>query len=222
MLDPTERAKLYLPASRLPQKEDFLSERALEWVVDWEPTYDKDLGEVKWCEGWLLPGAQGMGAPGVGGRRKETQCPWRGSGWVQVGLGGSRPGALSPSGPWFWDPTKRVRSCLTPSKGVHLCWWPLGLWCTARGLPRSAPGSCSVGLQLCVWSSLWRSRPSYFLQDTRDVLQLQPCQELPPLSQVGSVFLLWKLQPSLSESILKEPNCLRFHFKLWYFSSITE
>ena len=34
MLDPTERAKLYLPASRLPQKEDFLSERALEWVVD--------------------------------------------------------------------------------------------------------------------------------------------------------------------------------------------
>ena len=31
---------------------------------------------------------------------------------------------------------------------------------------------------------------------------------------MGSVFLLWKLQPSLSESILKEPNCLRFHFKL--------
>ena len=51
-----------------------------------------------------------------------------------------------------------------------------------------------------------------FLQDTRDVLQLQPLQELPPLSQVGSVFHVWKLQPSLSESILKELNCLRFHF----------
>ena len=52
-----------------------------------------------------------------------------------------------------------------------------------------------------------------FLQEAHEVLPLQPRQELPPLSQVGSVFLVWKLQPSLSESILKEQNCLRFHFK---------
>ena len=47
MLEPTERAKLCLPASHLPQKEDFPSERAQEWVVDSEPTNDEDLGEVK-------------------------------------------------------------------------------------------------------------------------------------------------------------------------------
>nr|XP_006042194.1 ankyrin repeat domain-containing protein 26 isoform X1 [Bubalus bubalis] len=46
-----------------------------------------------------------------------------------------------------------------------------------------------------------------------EVRPLQPRQELPPLSQVASVFRVWKLQPSLSESILKKPNCLRFHFK---------
>ena len=47
MLEPTERAKLCLPASRLPQKEDFPSEHAQEWVVDSEPTNDEDLGGVK-------------------------------------------------------------------------------------------------------------------------------------------------------------------------------
>ena len=52
-----------------------------------------------------------------------------------------------------------------------------------------------------------------FLQEACEVQPLQPRQELPPLSQVGSVFRVWKLQPSLSESILKKPNCLRFHFK---------
>ena len=198
MLEPTERAELCLPASGLSQKEVFPSERAGEWVVGSETTKDEGLGEMKWCEEWLLPGAQGMGALEVGGRRKETQCPWGGARWVQVGLGGSRPRALSPPGPRFWDPAKRVRSCLTPSKGVHLCWWPLGSRCTPRRLLCSAPGSCSVGLQLCVWSWWWRSRLSCFLQDTRDVLQLQPHQELPPLSQVGSVFHVWKPQPSLN------------------------
>ena len=203
MLEPTERAKLCLPGSHLPQKEDFSSERALEWVVDWKPTNNEDLGGVKWCGEWLLSGLKEWVPLRVGRRRKETQWPWRGAGWVQVGLGGSRPGALSPPGPRFWDPAKRVRSCLTPSKGIHLCWWQLGLRGTPWGLPCSALGSCSVGLQLCVWSWWWRSCPSCFLQDTRDILQLQPRQELPTLWQVGSVFLLWKLQPSLSESVLK-------------------
>ena len=46
-LELTERAKLCLPASHLPQKEDLPSERAHEWVVDSEPTNDEDLGEVK-------------------------------------------------------------------------------------------------------------------------------------------------------------------------------
>ena len=47
MLEPTERAKLCLPASRLLQKEDFPSERDQKWVVDSEPTNDEDLGGVK-------------------------------------------------------------------------------------------------------------------------------------------------------------------------------
>ena len=38
-------------------------------------------------------------------------------------------------------------------------------------------------------------------------------ERAPQLSQVGSVFLVWKLQPSLSENILKALDCLRYHFK---------
>ena len=67
--------KALSPSCRLPQKEDFPSERAWEWVVGSESTNDEGLGGVKRCEEWLLPGAQGMGALEVGGRRKETQCP---------------------------------------------------------------------------------------------------------------------------------------------------
>ena len=44
MLEPTERAKLCLPANHLSQKEDFSSERAWEWVVGSEPTNDEGLG----------------------------------------------------------------------------------------------------------------------------------------------------------------------------------
>ena len=47
MFSPIERAKLCLPASHLPQKEDFPSERAQECVVGSEPTNDEGLGAVK-------------------------------------------------------------------------------------------------------------------------------------------------------------------------------
>ena len=89
----TERAKLCLPASRLPQKEDFPSERAWEWVVGSEPTNDEGLGAMKRCEEWLLPGAQGMcGCPfgWMGGRRRPSahegeqgECKWA---WEAAGL----------------------------------------------------------------------------------------------------------------------------------------
>ena len=39
--------KALSPSQRLPQKEDFPSERAREWVVDSEPTNDEGLGGVK-------------------------------------------------------------------------------------------------------------------------------------------------------------------------------
>ena len=135
-----------------PRRKAFPLEGAWEWVVGSKPTGNEGLWGVKWCGHWLFTGAQGMWAPRGGQRRKENQCPAGRPGWVQVGLGGSRPGALSPPGPRFWDLAKKVRSCLTPSKGVHLCWWQLGSRCTPQGLPCSALGSCSVGLQLCVWS----------------------------------------------------------------------
>ena len=79
MLEPTERAKLCLPASRLSQKEDFPSEHAQEWVVDSEPTNDEGLGGVKQCEEWLLPGAQGMGAPEGGWEEEGDPEPLRGA-----------------------------------------------------------------------------------------------------------------------------------------------
>ena len=145
------------------------------------PQKIKTCGE--WGDVWAgcLQGLRECTPLGVGrgGRRPSAQhgelgeCKWA---WEAAGL---EPWALQD--PRFWDPARWVRSCLTPSKGVHLCWWLLGLQCTLRGLPQSTPGSCSVGLQLCVSSWWWRSHPSCFLQDTCDVLQLQPHQELPPL-----------------------------------------
>ena len=79
--------------------------------------------------------------------------------------------------------------------------------------PALSPGELLIGVAAVHVGLVMVNPPLLlFLQDTRDVLQLQPLQELPPLSQVGSVFHVWKLQPSLSESILKELNCLRFHF----------
>ena len=69
-----------------------------------------------------------------------------------------------------------------------------------QGLPRSAPGRELLRGVAAVRVELVMAKPPLllFLQDTCDVLQLQPRQELSPLSQVGSVFRVWKLQPSLS------------------------
>ena len=77
------------------------------------------------------------------------------------------------------------------------------------GSPALSPRELLGGAaSVCVELVMAKPPLLLFLQDTRDVLQLQPHQELPPLSQAGSVFHLWKLQPSLCQSILKEPNCL--------------
>ena len=67
------------------------------------------------------------------------------------------------------------------------------------GSPGLSPGELLGGVA-AVHVELVMAKPPLllFLQDTRDVLQLQPRQELSPLSQVGSVFRVWKLQPSLS------------------------
>ena len=125
--------------------------RAHKW---WRP----GRSEVMWRVAASRGSGNGCPWAWVGGGRRPSAH--EGSRVSACGPGGSRPGALNPPGPWFWDLAKRVRSCLTPSKDVHLCWWPLGSRCTPRGLPHSAPGSCSVGLQLCVWSWRWRNRPS--------------------------------------------------------------
>ena len=77
----------------------------------------------------------------------------------------------------------------------------------------SGSSTLSPGELLCGVAAVHGELPLLlFLQEACEVQPLQPRQELPPLSQVASVFRVWKLQPSLSESILKKPNCLRFHF----------
>ena len=67
------------------------------------------------------------------------------------------------------------------------------------GSPAFSPGELLSGVA-AVRVELAMAKPALllFLQDTCDVLQLQSRQELSPLSQVGSVFRVWKLQPSLS------------------------
>ena len=76
--------------------------------------------ELGWARGYLLDWWSLPSRPPVRQVRPHCRRPAHPE--------ASRPGALSPPGPRFWDLAKRVRSCLTPSKGVHLCWWPLGLW----------------------------------------------------------------------------------------------
>ena len=67
------------------------------------------------------------------------------------------------------------------------------------GSPAFSPGELLSGVA-AVRVELAMAKPALllFLQDTCDVLQQQSRQELSPLSQVGSVFRVWKLQPSLS------------------------
>lgn len=79
------------------------------------------------------------------------------------------------------------------------------------GSPRAQPwGAAWWGQHLCV--ELVMAKPPSCSSPGHVILQLQPHQELLPLSQVGSVSCVWKLQLLLRESILKEPNCLRFYF----------
>ena len=94
----TERTKLCLPATRLPLKEDFLSECAREWVVGSEPTNVEGLGGVKRCEDGLLPGAQGMGAPEGGWEEEGDPVPLRGSQVSASGSGRQQAWSPEPSG----------------------------------------------------------------------------------------------------------------------------
>ena len=88
--------KALSPSHPSTLKEDFLSECAREWVVGSEPTNDEGLGGVKQCEEWLLPGAQGMGAPE--------------GGWAQIFLPGEFHGLRSLVG---YHPQAWVKKSLT-------------------------------------------------------------------------------------------------------------
>ena len=119
-----------------------------------------------------------------GGRRKENQCPAGGSWGVQVGWGGSRPGALSPPGPRFWDPVTWVRSRLTLSKGVHLYWWPLGSPGTS-GSPTLSPGGLLGGAAVeCGQLMMVKLPLLLFLL----WLQLRSCRESSPTLTGGLSF----------------------------------
>ena len=135
-----------------PRRKAFPLEHAWEWVVGSEPTGSEGLRGVKWYGHWLFTGAQECGLLGVGraGRRPSAQQGELGECKCAREAADLERWALQDPG--FWDPARRVRSCLTPSKGILLCLWPLGSPGTPRGLPRSALGSCSAGWQLCMGS----------------------------------------------------------------------
>ena len=163
MLEPTERAKLCLPASRLPQKEDFPSEHALEWVVDWEPTYDKDLGEVKWCEGWLLPGVQRMGAPGGVWEEEGDPVPMRGS-WVSTsGPGRQQAWSPEPSRTPVLRSGQEGQVMFDSQQGRSLVLVTAWFAMYTSGSPAVNPRELLSGVAaVCVWSWWWWSCPSCF------------------------------------------------------------
>ena len=127
---------------------------------------------------------------------------------MQVGPGGSRPGALSPPGPGVLRSSQAGQVMFDTQQGRSLVLKTTWFTRYPSGSPTVSPGEL-----LSRVAAVHGELPLLlFLQEACEVRPLQHRQELPPLSQVGSVFRVWKLQPSLSESILKKPNCLRFHF----------
>ena len=144
---------------------------------------------------------------GRGGRRPSAQqgapgeCRWA---WEAAGL---NPCALQDPG--FWDPATRVTSSLTPSTGVHLRWWPLGSPGAPRGSPRSTPGSCVAGSQLCLGSC---PSCSFFRNLVKSGL-CSPARNRPH-SHRWAVFRVWKLQSSLRGSLF-----FFFHFFFFFFCS---
>ena len=123
--------------------------------------------------GWEAPSSQKRKACRGGQRRKEAQGPAGGAGWAQVGL--------RPPGPGFWGPAARVTATLTRSSGVHLRWWPLGSPGAPR-VPHAQPRGAARRGRSCAWGAAL----PLFLQESCEVRPLQPRQEPPPLSQVGS------------------------------------
>ena len=132
---------------------------------------------------------------------------------MEVGLGG-RPGALSPPGPWVLRSSQAGQVMFDTQQGRSLVL--VTTWFTRypSGSPTISPRELLRGV-----AAVPGELPLLlFLQEACEVRPLQPRQELPPLSQVASVFRVWKLQPSLSENILKALDCLRYHFKSRYCS----
>ena len=150
MLEPTERAKLCLPASYIPQKEDFPSDHARELVVGSEPTDDEGLGGVKQCEEWLLPGAQRMGAPGGGLEEEGDPVPMRGSRVSASGPGRQQAWSPEPSRTPVLRSGQEGQVMFDSQQGHSLVLVTAWFMLYTSGSPALSPRTCSAGLQLCM------------------------------------------------------------------------
>lgn len=156
-----------------------------------------------------------MGAPGGEREEEGDPVPMRGSRVSARGPGRQQARDPEPSRPPGSEIRPRGSGRVDSQQGRSLVlvttWFPV----YTSGSPALSPGELLGGVAgVRVELAMAKLPLLLFLQEAGDVPLLQPRQERPPLSQEGSVFCVWKLcvQPSLSESILKELNCLRFHF----------
>ena len=119
---------------------------------------------------------------------------------MEVGLGG-RPGALSPPGPWVLRSSQAGQVMFDTQQGRSLVL--VTTWFTryTSGSSTLITGELLIRVAAVPGELVMAKLPFLlFLQEAHEVLPLQPRQELPPFSQVGLVFRIWKLQSSLSES----------------------
>ena len=103
---------------------------------------------------------------------------------MEVGLGG-RPGALSPPGPWVLRSSQVGQVMFDTQQGRSLVL--VTTWFTrySSGSPVISPGELLGGV-----AAVPGELPLLlFLQEACEVRPLQPRKELPPLSQVASVFV---------------------------------
>ena len=157
-------------------------------------------GRLRAHKCWRPRGSEAMWGLAAS-RGSGNGCPW---GWVGGGRRPSAPEGEPGECKWVWEAASLEPWALQdPSSET----WPRGsghVWLPARvftcagdrlfcdvhlGVSRAQPwGASRWGCSCaCGAGDGEAALPAVY---TRDVLQLQPCQELPPLSQVGSVFLL--------------------------------